>query len=78
MAMRNSWIDVSVDGRATNLSGGPKSKDGKMTARFSLREDGDSVQVATVETGYDATSDISYIIIRDENGNVVFTTNKKY
>ena len=31
MAVRNFWIDGSIDGRATDVTGGPRSRDGGMS-----------------------------------------------
>ena len=40
MAVRNFWVDINVDGRATRVGTGPRRKDGGMSARFRIREDG--------------------------------------
>lgn len=40
MATRNFWIDASIDGRQTELSGSPRAKDGGMDVVISQREDG--------------------------------------
>lgn len=40
MAVRNFWIDVDVDGRATTLSGGPRAKDGGMAGVVKQRNNG--------------------------------------
>ena len=55
MAVRNFWVDVVVDGRQTDLSGGPRSKDGGMRAVFYVRDNGAIVKAVTVDcyTGAD-------------------------
>lgn len=49
MALRNFWVEVEIDGRTTKLTGGPQSKNGKMTVRVYQRNRGESVRSATVE-----------------------------
>jgi hypothetical protein len=39
MATRNFWIDASIDGRKTPLTGGPRSKDGGFDLRIFMRSD---------------------------------------
>jgi len=48
--VRNSWVDLSVDGR-NDIGTGPRSADGGMTAHFSVRDQGSIVSSVTVETG---------------------------
>lgn len=40
MALRNFWIEASIDGRRTELAGGPMSKTGGMGVTIYQREDG--------------------------------------
>lgn len=40
MAVRNFWVDASIDGRKTDLSGGPVSKEGGMTISIKQRSEG--------------------------------------
>ena len=47
--VRNSWVDLSVDGRS-DIGTGPRSSDGEMYARFYVRDDGRIVGSVTVET----------------------------
>ena len=49
MAVRNFWVDVTVDGRETVLSGGPRAKDGGMVTRFYIRNAGESYHALTVQ-----------------------------
>ena len=46
---RNSWVDLSVDGRS-DIGTGPRSKDGELIARFYVRDQGRVVSSVTVET----------------------------
>ncbi len=47
--VRPSWIDVNVEGRESGLAAGPRSRDGSMTAGFSVRENGYVLPVLDVE-----------------------------
>ena len=40
MAVRNFWVEADIDGRATELAGGPRNKNGGMTICLYMREDG--------------------------------------
>lgn len=40
MAVRNFWVDASIDGRKTDLSGGPASKEGGMNIVIKQRMNG--------------------------------------
>lgn len=40
MAVRNFWIDADIDGRQTELSGGPRAKDGGMSVIIKQRDAG--------------------------------------
>lgn len=45
MAVRNWWIDADIDGRKTELSGGPRSKSDGFNLRVYQRDEGSVVQV---------------------------------
>jgi len=47
--VRNSWVDLSVDGRS-DIGTGPASADGEMAARFFVRDKGNVVKSVTVLT----------------------------
>lgn len=40
MAVRNFWIDAEIDGRKTELCGGPRAKDGGMEITVYQRNKG--------------------------------------
>ena len=46
--MRNFWIEVQIDGRATPLRGGPISKDGGFSITVYMKQKGESVEAMTV------------------------------
>ena len=48
MAVRNFWIDADIDGRATMLGGGPRSKDGGMDITIYQRDEGGIKRAFTI------------------------------
>ena len=48
MTIRNFWMETNVDGRESVVSGGPRSKDGGMTAVFHIRNKGGSQKALVV------------------------------
>lgn len=48
MAVRNFWVNAEIDGQKTELSGGPRSKDGGMFINLNMRVNGRPVSVLHV------------------------------
>lgn len=48
MAVRNFWVNAEIDGQKTELSGGPRSKDGGMYIELMMRNDGGIVNVLRI------------------------------
>lgn len=48
MATRNFWIEANIDGRKTDLRGGPRSKDGGFDMTIYIRDAGGIVNAITV------------------------------
>lgn len=46
--VRPSWIDLSVDGR-TDISTGPRSRHGELSAILSVREDGSVLRLLDID-----------------------------
>lgn len=46
--VRNFWIDLSVDGRASSVETGPRSKDGGFSMTIYQRDEGDIVTAAKI------------------------------
>lgn len=59
MAIRNSYIQATVDGRKTRVTGGPRSKDGGMEVTITQRNKG---EIATA---------LRYHQVSDGNGRIV-------
>ena len=70
MAVRNFWVDVTVDGRETVLSGGPRAKDGGMRAVFYIRDAGSIAKALTVDcyTGADGLLKLAIQTDGQQNG----------
>lgn len=41
MATRNFWVEADIDGRKTELAGGPRSKGGGFAMNIYMRNEGD-------------------------------------
>ena len=54
MHVRNFYVDGCVDGRQSNVSGGPKNKEGGMRLEVTQRNDGE------VETAFVIKSYVAY------------------
>lgn len=46
--VRNFWLDASIDGRRSYLSGGPRSKDGGFTLSVKVRDHGGITKALTI------------------------------
>lgn len=49
MALRNFWMTANVDGRANEITGGPRSRNGEMTIRLAQRQVGESLETVRIE-----------------------------
>lgn len=71
--VRNAWIDARIDNGATfrEIKGGPKAKNGGLSADFSIRERGAVAHALKVTM--EPTADGARVILRvfDRNGNPV-------
>jgi len=52
MAVRNFWLDATIDGRKTELSGGPRSKEGGFELTIYMRDRG-SIRRALNVSGWE-------------------------
>jgi len=60
--VRNSWVELDVDGRASTIATGPRRTNGTMTATFYLRNNGDVVRVLTVRQFVEDDGTITFAI----------------
>lgn len=68
--VRNSWVDIDVDGWASSIGRGPRRKDGTMSAKFFVRNSGSVRRSITVQTFVDGNR--LTLEVRDPQGNVIF------
>lgn len=68
--VRNSWVDIDVDGRVSSIGAGPEAKHGTMTAQFYVRNEGMVQRSVRVDTYVDGNR--LALEVRDPHGNVVF------
>lgn len=76
MAVRNSWVEVHVDGKREPLASGPRSADGGMKAQFYVRDGGSIVRSATVYARVLSDGTLALSVF-DPQGNEVFTHKTK-
>jgi len=69
--VRNFWVDCEIDGRRTDLCGGPRSKDGGMEVVVRQRDDGRSVIAVKLMCEYDSSTDEVVTYVKDGDGNVI-------
>jgi hypothetical protein len=65
--VRNFWLSADVDGRATEVSGGPRSKDGGLSATFYIRDEGSILEAVQVRAWAhsDGTLSVSAYVMDD-------------
>lgn len=68
--VRNFYIKGSIDGRKTDLTGGPSRKDGGMILNLTQRNNGSIEKCATIECY--AEGDVLKTIIYGKDGNAIF------
>jgi hypothetical protein len=75
MAVRNFWINANIDGRETNLEGGPRAKEDGFTLVIKQRDNGNITIGARVNGYYDNGELVLEVV--DAEGNVVLTNKTK-
>lgn len=75
MAVRNFWLDAQIDGRKTELSGGPASKDGGMYIVIKQRKEGGIVTAFKVRC-YEVDGELVSEVI-NSNGELVAVCDTK-
>lgn len=68
--VRNFYIKGSIDGRKTDLTGGPSRSNGGMVLNLTQRNKGSIDKCATIECY--AEEDVLKTIIYDKDGNAIF------
>lgn len=80
MAVRPFYMEANVDGRASQLSGGPKNKSGGMDVTIYQRDNGDISKVFRIESS-STMRDGKLILITsvfDKKGNIVAQEETEY
>lgn len=68
MPTRNFWVQGRIDGRQTEISGGPARKDGGMTIDIYQRVDGARTVIASIESRAYGEDLVTYFGVRDDQG----------
>lgn len=73
MAVRPFYLEADVEGRQTNLTGGPKRKDGTMRIVITQRDQGGITKAFTICCGTDTVDGVEKLVssVYDSNGNLV-------
>ena len=74
--MRPFWLDANVDGRKSNLCGGPRRRDGSMSIDIKQRDNGNSITAFKIECESDGKTCETRVY--DSNGDLVATHTTNY
>lgn len=69
--MRPFWLDANIEGRKTDICGGPRRKDGRMNIDIRQRDDGNSVTAFKIECESDGNTCETRVY--DHHGDLVAT-----
>jgi hypothetical protein len=70
MAVRNFYVEGHVDGRKTDLTGGPVNREGGMRLFITQRENGSIVPAFTIRSWVRTDGRLG-TTVSDRNGNVI-------
>ncbi len=73
--VRNFWMVCGIDGRTTEFSGGPQSKDGGFFVRIQIREDGDIRHQTVLIRGLARPDGSLQVSAFDEKGDHIILAN---
>lgn len=76
MAIRNFWLEARIDNRKTDLTGGPRGKDGGFTLNIYMRDKGKITRPFTIYGG--VTREGKLVLEISNNEEVYFTHETEY
>ena len=74
--VRNFWIDGQVDGRQSDVSGGPRAKDGGIRVDIKQRDNGSVTDAVTIKGYADSEGNLS-LRVYDKDDNLIFENKTK-
>ena len=77
MSLRPFYVEANIDGRQTNIGGGPRAKDGQMNVYLMMRDNGKkktAYRISCFPTG----EDMLCMQVIDSDGNVIHETITDY
>ena len=77
MSIRPFWVDVDIDGRSTNLQGGPRARDGQMNVSLLIRDSGEK-KIAYKISCFPTGMSMLCMQVKDSDGNVIHETITDY
>ena len=66
MALRNFYVKARIDGRETELAGGPRRKDGGMTIRVLQRDEGEKLETVVIRCWEDCGTLVTDVEVSDK------------
>lgn len=77
MSLRPFYVEANIDGRKTNIGGGPKAKDGQMNVYLLMRDKG-AKKTAYMVSCYPLEDNKLCMEIKDSNSKVISRTITDY
>jgi hypothetical protein len=69
--VRNFWVDLEVDGRASNVGSGPRRRDGGLQATFRIRDEGGISKKSICVEGHEHDGKLRLSAVLYEDGQSV-------
>lgn len=66
MALRNFWVSCRIDGRETELSGGPRAKDGGLSIDLLQRDGGEKITAVKIRCWEDGGELVTRVEFKGE------------
>lgn len=68
MAVRNFYVDASIPGRATHLTGGPRNKEDGMDIKLYIRNEGDIETALSINCSVDEEGILTVNVVSPDEG----------
>lgn len=72
MAVRPSYVDIDVEGRATSIGVGPRKRNGNMNSTFFAREKGNITKALSVIASASQDGKTVTYFVYDSKGEIIF------
>lgn len=75
MTLRNFWLEARIDGRKTELTGGPRAKEGGISLTIYQRENGSKTEAVKINC-YEYKGELTTAITLHGNVVGIYTTRR--